>query len=520
MQLIEKTAKPLRKGDVCLLSFWARRAPGLGEKGAGKVAVYLQKASPNYNKMIDVVVRLDEQWRRFDVPFVADETYPTAAAELGIGFGFGPQVVDVADVNVTNFRQGVAIDSLPRTPFTYPGMEQQAQWRRQANERIERIRKSELVVEVLDKVGNPVPDAQVSLAQTSHFFPFGTAVEASRLLAQDETSRRYQQELVRLFNRATPENELKWMAVSGAWGPFDRNAVIRCLEWLKNRGISIRGHNLVWPRRDSLPPPVLNLLGRPELLQRMIDKHINEMGALTTPYVTEWDVLNEPVGNPLLVEALGEEAMVNWFKTARGALPKSCRLMVNQDGILTSGGPSDTKRQQEFQSLIAYLIGKGAPLEGVGLESHFGYDVTPPEDLLTILDKLADFGLPLEVTEFTLNVTDEKFQAAYTRDFLTACFSHPAVSGIVLWGFWQGNMFEPNAALYRTDWTLKPNGQVVRDLLLRQWRTETSGKTDASGQLTIRGFRGDYNLTAAKDGKRAGVVTSLTTDSTVKLVLE
>ena len=39
------------------------------------------------------------------------------------------------------------------------------------------------------------------------------------------------------------------------------------------------------------------------------------------------------------------------------------------------------------------------------------------------------------------------FPAQALDDALTLYFSHPAVEGIMLWGFWDGRMFEQSAAL-------------------------------------------------------------------------
>jgi endo-1,4-beta-xylanase len=33
------------------------------------------------------------------------------------------------------------------------------------------------------------------------------------------------------------------------------------------------------------------------------------------------------------------------------------------------------------------------------------------------------------------------------------CFAHPSVEGILMWGFWQGKHWRPNAFLWKKDWT-------------------------------------------------------------------
>ena len=81
------------------------------------------------------------------------------------------------------------------------------------------------------------------------------------------------------------------------------------------------------------------------------------------------------------------------------------------------------------------------------------------------------------------------------RDFMTVVFSHPAVTNIVMWGFWEGRHWRPDAALYRLDWSIKPIGEVWNELVFEEWWTRMQGRTDAAGRFTARGFRGAYQVT-------------------------
>lgn len=67
---------------------------------------------------------------------------------------------------------------------------------------------------------------------------------------------------------------------------------------------------------------------------------------------------------------------------------------------------------------------------------------------------------------------DERLQADYLRDVMTMAFSHPAMQAIVMWGFWEGRHWKPDAALYRKDWSTKPAGKVWEELVLAAegWR--------------------------------------------------
>ena len=127
------------------------------------------------------------------------------------------------------------------------------------------------------------------------------------------------------------------------------------------------------------------------------------------------------------------------------------------------------------------------------------------EDALSVFDTFAKFGLPIVVTEFDVNIKEEEKQAAFTRDFMTAAFSHPACAGFVFWGFWEGAHWRPDGAMFRKDWSEKPNLAVYRDLVFKEWWTDVKGSTNDQGEFAVRGFKGSYKIVVGKNEKYAAI---------------
>jgi len=119
-----------------------------------------------------------------------------------------------------------------------------------------------------------------------------------------------------------------------------------------------------------------------------------------------------------------------------------------------------------------------------------------------------------------VDIDDEALAGEFTRDFYTTLFSHPAVGGILMWGFWDGAHWRKNAPLYRQDWSMKPAGAVYRQLVLDSWRTNTAGSTDASGAFKTRAFLGNYEVTVttADKSKSKTVQAELSAASTPLVV--
>ncbi|MFZ4767339.1 MAG: glycoside hydrolase, partial [Roseimicrobium sp.] len=124
------------------------------------------------------------------------------------------------------------------------------------------------------------------------------------------------------------------------------------------------------------------------------------------------------------------------------------------------------------------------------------------EEMLRVSDRFAALVPNLELTEFDVNTNgDEQLQADWLRDTLIMAYSHPAYTGVMLWVFWEGAGWKPETALWRTDWTEKPNGAVWRDLIWKRWHTADTGATSAAGTFTTRGHRGLYEVRVTTGGK-------------------
>ena len=216
--------------------------------------------------------------------------------------------------------------------------------------------------------------------------------------------------------------------------------------------------------------------------------------------LVEWDVINEPYSNKDIMGVLGNDAMAEWFRLAHEADP-GARLFLNDYPILGKGNP----HLDHFEQTLRFLMDKGAPLQGIGVQCHYGANPPSPYELLAGLDRLGRLNLPIEATEFDVETTDEELQADYMRDHLLAFFSHPSTIGVIMWGFWEGRHWKPSAALWRKDWSAKPNGQVWQDLILKEWWTNADGKTNRAGAYTARGFFGDYEVTVTAGGKTKSV---------------
>ena len=192
--------------------------------------------------------------------------------------------------------------------------------------------------------------------------------------------------------------------------------------------------------------------------------------------------------------------MVSWMRQED---PQAV-LYLNDYDILTG------RRVEDYAAQIQRLLEQGVPIGGIGVQGHLHGDSFDPVALQRALDRLAQFKLPVRVTEFNfpgqrskyygqrgVRLTDdeERAKAKALTDYYRICFAHPAVEGILMWGFWEGANWIPVSSLYRRDWSPTPAAQAYRDLVFKQWWTTWPGHADAQGRCEIRAFYGTYRVT-------------------------
>ncbi len=495
VQFGQRCQGALRKGDVVQFRAWLR------SHDKCQVAFIAEQAAAPNPKFIDQRVLPGTEWKEYRFIGRAPRSFAPGESQAKFFLGYGKGTVEVAGVRVENF--GNAPDSAFSVTIDYwGGREHPDDWRGQALERIEKIRKGDLTITVLDAEGKPVPDAAVSVEQKRHYFRFGTAAPAGRFVdTQDSDNVRFQQEVVRLFNTVTFENDLKWAAQD--WGQAEATAE-KAADWLHARGIDVRGHCLLWGSFEHLPKAVRDLRG--DALLEACKAHVIDYASKWRGKLYLWDVVNEAGSNTELWDSIGWDAFADSYRWAHEADP-TVKLCYNDYAIAAD---NDSYRSQ-VRKRVQYLLDHGAPVTTLGDQCHLGVPLLPIPMALAAWDEWAKFGKDLEVTEYDLGCKDDKIHADYMRDFMTAVFSHPKMTAFIMWGFWEGSHWRAadGGAMFRRDWTRRPAVDVFEDLVFKQWWTKWRGKTDGKGTATLRAFYGQQEVTAEAGGRRVTATVQL-----------
>jgi GH35 family endo-1,4-beta-xylanase len=384
-----------------------------------------------------------------------------------------------------------------------------ADWRSEADSRIERLRKGDLVVEVRGHDRAPLKDARVEYRLKRHGFLFGTAVAHAPFADTGDDGRNYRQFILDHFSALVCENEMKWYFTEVERGREDYAPADALLAFARQNGLAMRGHCLFWDKEEFVQPwlAALDQSDMHAAMERRLAATVNRYAG----QLVSWDVNNEVLDGGFYRQRVGPDATAWMFRETARLDPKT-PLFVNEYGIL-----GEREKTGRYLELIRDLRARGAQVGGIGVQSHdldrlvvdgrmmlapgdrpdwlFTTPLTP-EAFLETLDRLhGETGLPIHLTEASAKFPDATRRGDLLEMLFRLGFSHAGVEAIMLWGFgakthWMG----PDAALQNADGTLTAAGSRISHLLREEWSTRGSGVTGADGRLAFRGFYGSYAL--------------------------
>lgn len=503
LQAYQRNARGIASGETMQIEFAARATSAVAQ------AEFMVQRTDMFQQLTSDLIDLSSDWQTFHFEFAVEKDFGAGDLQIAFHLGFGLQKIQFGDVTWKNVNHQLDLIDLPSQlpAANYGGRSGLDTWRPAADDRIDSERKAAVTINVRDANGDAVNGAVVSVSQNSHAFQFGSSISAlDGNLAVDGTDQalKYQSEIARLFNTVVIENSLKWPRFADA-----RQLGIDGAEFAVENGLNLRGHNIVWPSRENMPDSVWHEYdfrvvqygdtAAAAWLRKEIESHVSDMVRAFAGAVDDWDVVNEPFDNHDVMDTLGDEIIVAWYRQVREVNLEAV-LTLNDYDIFASNG-SNSEHRNNFDGWLTTLIAADL-LDQIGEQGHYNdgnlTDITVLADLIS--DYNISFDRPIAITEFDVDSTDEQLQADYLRDYLTMSFSQPGVSKFVQWGFWEAAHYLPQAALYREDFSIKPNGQVYEDLVFGRWWTDVRGTTH-DGEFTTDAFQGNYDVQVVYSGQ-------------------
>lgn len=284
------------------------------------------------------------------------------------------------------------------------------------------------------------------------------------------------------WNQVTPENAGKWGSVEGTrdvmnWGQLDA-----AYNLAKDNGFPFRFHVLIWGGQQ---PGWINDLSSEEQLEE-IEEWMDAV-AERYPDLDYVEVVNEGSNGHQLpdgqsgaanyIDALGgtgetgHDWIITAFEMARERFPNA-KLMINDYNIVSSN-TWNTPNARNYKQIIDDLVERDL-IDVIGVQAHAFSTVGTQAQIRSVLDLLAETGLPIQATEMDIQgnsdlsqEASDQLQLQNMQRIFPAFWEHPAVEGITLWG-WRPGLWMEDAELVRANGEERPALVWLREYLADQ----------------------------------------------------
>lgn len=346
---------------------------------------------------------------------------------------------------------------------------------------------------------------------------------------------KYREVFLDNFNYSVAGNAMKWYSMGTAGTSFTR--ADRWYNWHDSNNIPVRGHTLLWGKKSSTnlaeenmhdPQWIEDLMegteAEKEQAKVAIKNRIQQVVSYYAGKIDEWDFNNElwnydhyrkmydgqtnfktgshsPSGPSILAE---------FAEVAKAANP-NLKLYHNDYNIITQSG---TGNATSFKNLLIDLRDNhDVPVDGIGVQGHFGNTARSKAHITNCLNILDDVGVPIKITELDIGAigSSEAAKANQLENVFRAAFEHQAVEGIIMWGFWSGCHWRDYRAPWQyqgydkydtsnttddvpSNWIETEQVSRYRGLVFDEWWTDAVVETDANGNVELSAFAGDYDI--------------------------
>ena len=579
----------INQGDHLVAIFWTRAAwvpagtlfsaAGIGFLGTNGAA----------NEWGSGNLMVDGNWKQWICPFTASASHPAGSLICQIQAGNQIQGLQIAGIQLLDLAQtqmdAKTADNLSGTLYDYPGREMTNSWRTDAANRINTYRKGPINFTVTDSSGNAVAGSTVTANLRRNAFNFGLQTSAYSIAQQNNTT--YENALLKLAN-SSEIGSYKWPNWSNATNATqERQWMYQTMSWLRAHGIfNIRGHNLFWPSYAFCPGTAAGQ--SPSQLTTEMNAHVTDEAACTTAgtvvksYLPIWDFVNEPwdhedIENGIAGHAVfppstgpgesecltladrdaGSAYIQAWTNTMHSPATGDTfsKLFINDWGLI-EGYPEvypkgiDPHRDYDLE-LMKQL---GSAVDGIGFESHFSEQCTPPLNVKEVLDSYVavNSNIKEEVTEFDQFIpqvsqaniiyglgahgsgvvpTDVQtetvygqLQADWLADYLTMIFSEPNTDFFDLWDIIDPSATDHSGMLFTSALNPKLSYEAWDSLTSAthgKWTTINQSATSTTGTVSLGNcFLGRYDLTVTNGTLKKDFFVDLSTTAGVYLNLQ
>lgn len=348
------------------------------------------------------------------------------------------------------------------------------------------------------------------------YFRIGGAVSVASWAPKTLVSHR--DIIIGQLNSLTAENAMKPDYLQPREGVFNFREPDNLIAFAQQNGMVVRGHTLVWHAqtpdwffRDKdgkliYEKEVVTEEDRQLVISRL-EAHIEAVMTHFGDIVYCWDVVNEAVSDDSAyilrpespwMRTIGEDFIKIAFRKAREVNP-NVKLFYNDYNAVAP------YKRGRIYTLLKNLIAEGVPIDGIGIQGHWGIDSPSLADIEESIKMYAGLGLEIHITEMDIGMdgyTEEEQAERYRQIFELFKKYSDVITNVTLWGVaddasWRG---DDNPLLFNRNHEPKPAFWAIVDTS-KPWYVNKAEYTGAAMFKNAQGERigtlkpGEYALT-------------------------
>jgi len=386
---------------------------------------------------------------------------------------------------------------------------------------IEKYRKGDVNLKIVDSSGNHLKDLTVDYQQTKNSFLFG--INEATFVNENNIGNTRNIKIWDLikeagFNLST--FRIRWSETETSQGVYELgNWRTYFLQKYNLTGYGAGDIRFITSSAEYAPEQLPDYFANAAFdeMKKMLYTHFYNVVRAYAKDIKIWTVLSEPMyANDLHLTA---EQYIELTKEGCRAIKDAdptAKLMII---IFNAGAEIPGVNQYEFMKKV---IDAKIDFDIIGIELYYNcylHGNPNPRRTLTgmveLLDNWAAFGKEIWVEEISVSSSaaegsegywsspwSEDLQAEYIKTAYTLFFSRPEVKCISYWDMSDHTTFIDYGGFLNSQDKPKKSYLVLKNLF-QSWKTNGTGITNENGEISFRGFGGDYeiNVTDRNTGK-------------------
>ncbi|MEM9108692.1 MAG: hypothetical protein AAGC72_01570 [Planctomycetota bacterium] len=366
-------------------------------------------------------------------------------------------------------------------PNANQGQILQGDWVDQSQAEIEKYRKTDVTVIVLDQEDRAVQGARVRLVQKRHDFVIGLTLPSNRM----PPSKCRIRPVYRCFNAIALDRYTDWSPSSG---DSLQVRTKRLAAWQ----LALEPMRTHFGRVISADPARnhdrLSLLNAADLRDAVLARI--DLAAVFDPVPDDYDLYADMFQQDMIERKLGQGMINRMFDRAEAARPRAGYGIRVHDAISLNRGRDVVVNTQRLEV-------RQVPFDHITIDQTFPGPIQPKAFRRMLDEYVVPLPKPVTLAGFEVGGRSPVAAAINLETLLRLVFAQPRIDGIYLRGLLGDELLEKQAALLDDEGQPTASGEVMDQLFNKIWHSDEQGVSDERGNVSARVFTGMYAITAS-----------------------